>query len=237
MARRQAQDAGPLKKEYGPTLEEVFEWLEKASSQLENLAARDEKIASLNEKLLQLKPHNDALALALTEKRKMAAEGLSQRITAELRLLNMPKADFFIDILPADRSRTGQDRVVFAFCPNVGGKKITIKEGASGGELARILLAVKTVLAGKESTASLIFDEVDASIGGETARLLGEKLAALGKTTQVIAITHFPQVASQADHHLGVLKVEKEGRVQSLIETLTAKMRAKELSRMVGKAG
>lgn len=225
-----------LKKKYGTSATEILVWLDKQKKSLQTLLSSDEKIEELQTELTKLQPVNHQLAKTLTKKRVKAAEELSEKITDELRLLNMPKAVFYIDIASAERSKTGEDKITFAFCPNVGGKKITIKEGASGGELARILLAVKTTLSGKESAASLIFDEVDANIGGETARMLGEKLSALGKTTQVIAITHFPQVAQHADHHLGVSKVENEGTVQSLVEILTSLTREKELCRMVGKA-
>lgn len=223
-----------LKKKYGQTIEAILAWREEQQNKLRLLNSSDERIETLKLEIEELGPKNDQAALAISQKRKKRAEELAKKITCELQQLNMPKAEFYIEVVPAERTKTGQDRVLFLFQPNIGGKKMAIKESASGGELARILLAIKTVLADKAAASLLIFDEVDANIGGETARLLGEKLQQLGKTTQVIAITHFPQVAAQAHHHLRVQKIEINGQTRSIINTLTAKERESELARMVG---
>lgn len=224
-----------LKRKYGTTIDEILEWLKEQKNTLNHLMHSDDKKEQLEEKLAQLKPKNDLLAQKLTKQRISFAKELSLKMTQELHELNMPKAEFFIEVTSTTRSKMGEDKVSFLFQPNAGGKKISVKEAASGGELARILLSIKMLLRDKESSASLIFDEVDANIGGETARILGGKLALLGKTTQVIAITHFPQVASQADHHLRVKKSEENGETKSFIELLTDTTRPVELARMIGK--
>lgn len=220
-----------LKKKYGSTVHEILTWQKERGARLENLLKSDDRIDELKEKLNELTEKNRALAMALSQKRRKSALSLAQKITEELQLLNMAKAEFFIDVEPALRNKYGEDRVRFLFRPNLGSPKIEVKEAASGGELARILLAIKTLLSG---TSLLIFDEVDANIGGKTARLLGEKLQELGRHTQVIAITHFPQVAAHADHHLQVQKIEENGKSSSVIRPLSIGERKIELDRMVG---
>jgi len=146
----------------------------------------------------------------------------------------MPKADFFIEISLQNRSCTGDDRIEFLFSPNVGEKRISIKNGASGGELSRLMLALHVLLAGKKVIPTLVFDEIDANIGGETAVIVGEKLREIGDKHQVICITHFPQVAKFATHHFQIFKKEKEGRTITSVLFLDEISRKKELSRMSG---
>lgn len=222
-----------LKKKYGATLEDVLNWQKEQKAKLTTLAASDATLETLQTELAALKPQNDLAARALSEKRERAAASLAQKITEELRLLNMPHAEFSIVITPQERTKMGDDRIAFQLKSNNGGKVLGVKD-ASGGERARLMLALKTLLADKGAAGVLIFDEVDANIGGQTARLLGERLKRLGENTQIIAITHFPQVAAQAHHHLRVQKVERDGKICSLIAPLSAQERQGELERMVG---
>jgi DNA repair protein RecN (Recombination protein N) len=173
-------------------------------------------------------------ALNLSKKRMGEAKKLKKAILSELTLLNMPKADFEIDITSQERSKTGADRVEFFLVPNVGEHRIPIRECASGGELSRILLTIQVLLAGKKKIPTLVFDEIDANIGGLTAVVVGEKLKQIGKTTQVLSVTHFQQVAQFADRHLQISKSEVEGRTLTSITLLDDTTRQAELARMAG---
>jgi DNA repair protein RecN (Recombination protein N) len=147
----------------------------------------------------------------------------------------MGKACFFVSLTPQARNGKGDESVEFLFTPNVGEKKIAIRDCASGGELSRIMLALQTILSGKEQTPTIIFDEIDANIGGETAAVVGEKLRELGQGHQVLCITHFPQVAACASHHFQISKQEVSGRTFTEIAPLDAPRKKKELARMEGK--
>ena len=144
----------------------------------------------------------------------------------------MKQAEFYIEVSSTPLQASGQDKVEFFLNTNVGEKRIALKEGASGGELARVLLSLHILLAGKEKVGTLVFDEIDANIGGTTAAIMGEKLQLLGKSLQIISITHFPQVAKYADHHLKISKNTLNGRTLSQINYL--KDRREELARMSG---
>jgi DNA repair protein RecN (Recombination protein N) len=225
-----------LKKKYGATLSEVLEWKKRSEARLKTLSSSEERIDAITQKLIPLREENLIKAAALTEARIKAGHTFSQKMTEQLQALNMEKAIFSVRISPKPLSSAGCDLITFLFQPNAGGKELSVKEGASGGELARIFLSLKTLLQQKGGSDTLIFDEVDANIGGKTAKLLGEKLKNLGKHTQVIAITHFPQVAAFADHHLRVRKVEENGITRSHIDALPVEEREEELNRMVGAA-
>ncbi len=224
-----------LKKKYGSTLSEIEEYKNTIVTKLDSLENVDLKIESLQQLLDALKDKNNVSALYLSEQRKKTAKKLEKAIVKELRSLNMPKVEFEIQFTPQKRGIKGDDLIEFYLIPNVGEHKIPIRECASGGELSRILLAIQSLLAGKEQTPSLIFDEIDANIGGETAFIVGEKLKAIGQETQVLCITHFPQVAKQADHHLQISKVEENGRTFTRVVNLEKEeTKSLEISRMLG---
>lgn len=223
-----------LKKKYGSTIEAILLWKEEKEKRLQTLASSDDRIEEIKQLLKPLSLETKRLIQELTSKRKEAAVKLSRLMTQELHSLNMNEALFDIDISDKAEGRSGQDLVTFKITSNRGGKALTVKESASGGELARIFLSLKLLLRGKDPLNILIFDEVDANIGGKTAKLLGEKLKKLGEEAQVIAITHFVQVASFADHHLAVKKIDAEGVIKSTIEVLEIETKEKELARMVG---
>ncbi|NGX42853.1 MAG: DNA repair protein RecN [Chlamydiae bacterium] len=223
-----------LLRKYGPTVKEVHEYHEKAAEKLSKLENANVEIEDLQNRLKEMESANNTLAKQLTEKRKQAGKQLEKDMNLQIKALNMPKAAFFVEITQQKRSRSGDDRVEFFFAPNVGEKKVSIKECASGGELSRLMLALQALLAGKEKIPTLIFDEIDANIGGETATVVGEKLQQIGQEHQVLCITHFPQVAKCAKHHLQISKKEIDGRTVTQVEFLDKDSRKKELSRMAG---
>lgn len=223
-----------LKRKYGATVEEILAYQTQTQVKLKRLENAENEIEQLQQQLQKIEARTNELALELTMKRQQYAFRFANALTGQLRTLNMSKAEFSIQMIKQKRTRDGDDRVEFFLCPNVGEHQIALKEGASGGEISRVLLALQTLLAGKEQTATLIFDEVDANIGGETATIVGDKLREISQQHQVICITHFPQVANQADHHLQISKEEKEGRTITLVQELDALSRQLELARMAG---
>lgn len=223
-----------LKKKYGATVDEVLSYAQKLESQIEELGNAESQIESLQAELAKEESLCDQIAARLTNRRKLSALAFSKEIAEELASLNMPKVQFFIELETKQRCALGDEKAQFFFQPNIGEKRIPIESAASGGELSRILLAIKALLSQKATVTTIVFDEVDANIGGETAVVVGEKLAAIGKNQQVFCITHFPQVARQSDHHWRIFKEEVEGRTLSRVEQLTPKSRKSELARMVG---
>lgn len=224
-----------LKKKYGPTIEEVQSYLANATKKLTSLQNADADIEMLQEKLKSDSERTNALAAKLSQKRATVAAQLQTAAMKQLRSLNMPKAEFFIEITPQKRTRHGDDKIEFYLTPNVGEHRISLKDCASGGELSRTLLTIQTLLAGKDKIPTLIFDEVDANIGGETASIVGEKLKDIAKKHQVLCITHFHQVARQAEYHLRIYKQEISGRTVTLVDTLDKDGQHLELERMLGR--
>lgn len=223
-----------LKKKYGPSIEDVNSYLTVSREKIIKLENADASIEVLREKHKTLSEKNNVLSKRLTEKRKLIAKDFEAAVLTHLRALNMPKVEFIVELTSQKRSRHGDDRIEFYLIPNVGEHKVSLKECASGGELSRIMLALQALLAGKERIPTLIFDEVDANVGGETATVVGEKLQEIGHKHQVLCITHFPQVAKLAKHHLHIFKQEVEGRTLTSVEKLDDKSRKKELTRMLG---
>ncbi len=226
-----------IKRKYGPSFEEIVNYELSLREKLEKLHNADTEIEGLKVELIQAEIYSNQLADKLTSERKVYAEKLQNDLTNQLVDLNMPKALFEIQVSPQKRTLEGDDRVEFFLRPNFGENRIALKDGASGGEISRVLLALQTILAKKESPSSLIFDEIDSNIGGKTATIIGEKLREISQCHQVICITHFPQVASRADHHLQISKEQQqEGRTVTRIKELNAATKKKELARMAGKS-
>jgi len=223
-----------LKRKYGPTVTDVQEYYRATSKKLEQLENADADIDCLQLQLATLVQETNMLSQQLTEKRQAAAIKLQAAIEDHLRHLNMPKVEFSIDIAPQKRTRHGDNKIEFFLTPNVGEHKISLRECASGGELSRIMLSLQAVLAGKEQIPTLIFDEIDANIGGETAVAVGETLRNIASEHQVLCITHFPQVAKLATHHLRIAKKEISGRTVTLVDALDHPARQQELARMLG---
>lgn len=223
-----------LKKKYGSTIAQIHQYRDEIQMRLDSLENTDIKIEELQEKIVTLAKKNDAAAQGLTKKRTAAAKKLEAQLTTELQALNMPKVDCAICLTNQKRTRSGDNLIEIFITPNVGERQISLKDCASGGELSRLMLALQTIVAGKESTPTLIFDEIDANIGGTTATIVGEKLHSIGAKHQVISITHFPQVAKHADHHLKIAKQESSGRTITHVEALNSETKKAELVRMSG---
>lgn len=224
-----------LKRKYGESVTAILVYEQDTKERLHRLENGESEIERLENEIAEMEEIISTIAQELTTKRTQVATVLEHELSKQLHSLNMQKAQFKIYVTPQKRSSLGDDRVEFFISPNIGEQEIPLRESASGGEISRVLLALHTLLADKGNRAALIFDEIDANIGGETAKIVGEKLKTIGANCQVICITHFPQVASQADHHLQTSKEEREGRTVTRIEILNRDSRERELSRMTGK--
>lgn len=223
-----------LCKKYQIKNNQINEFKSEIEKRLEQLENSECQIEELKVKLKEAENKNDLLAQELSQKRKAAAQVLSNDLEGQLRDLNMPRVKFHISIIPHNRCATGDDSVEFYIAPNYGENLIGVKDCASGGELSRIMLSLMVLLAQKNQMPILIFDEIDANIGGSTALVVGEKLRIISENHQVICFTHFPQVALQARHHIQISKREAKNRTITLAKTLNAKERKEELARMRG---
>lgn len=226
-----------LKRKYGSTVEEILIYYDNLKNKLKRLENAENEIDNLQKEIHAIEKVTQDLASELSNKRKLHASQFAKALTSHLHSLNMSKAEFYVRISEQKRNREGDDHIEFFLSPNIGEHQIALKDGASGGEISRVLLALYTLLAGKGNTPTLIFDEVDANIGGETATIVGSKLKEISQQHQVICITHFPQVAIEADHHLQILKEERNGRTTTFIQALSSEARQQELARMSGQKG
>ncbi|MCB1106839.1 MAG: DNA repair protein RecN [Chlamydiia bacterium] len=223
-----------LKRKYHIECDEIPSHLDALRFKIDTLEHLDERIEGMEKELSQLREINKKLAEALTKKRTQTAKALEKRLSEELRSLNLPHARAIITLSPKKMGGSGSDEITYFLAANKGEEPSSLSNRTSGGEISRFLLAFKILLAEKGSLPTLIFDEIDANIGGETATLIGQKLKTLGKKCQVLAITHFPQVARYGDHHLQITKQEKDGRTLTSIKPLTATDKDQELLRMLG---
>jgi DNA repair protein RecN (Recombination protein N) len=223
-----------LKRSYGPTWEEVQKKKAQFTAEIDRLSSLDDLWAALALKLEKLEKETFAAAKRLSEKRQIAAKKLSHAVSNELKCLNLPHAEFEIEIATKPLSSNGIDEIRFLFAANPGVAPLPLEKTASGGEISRLLFATKVVLAEKDSVQCLIFDEIDSNVGGQTAAVLGEKLKKLSKTRQVICVTHFVQVARFAMHHFAVAKQERTDRAATFVKKLEPHQREQEFARMVG---
>lgn len=223
-----------MKKKYGSSAEDWKRHKMELEQKIALFESIEERRAELQAETAKTEEKLSFLAKDLSEKRTCVAKDLSTRLETELRSLNMPSAEILISVERESRSPSGEDAVSFKLRANPGEALTGVKEHSSGGELSRLLLALKLSLAKKNGTPTLIFDEIDANVGGETAKMVGKKLRLLSDHVQVVCITHFPQVASFASSHLLVRKKEETGRTFSVVESLDEKGKAKELLRMLG---
>ena len=227
-----------LKRKYGGTLEEILAFLEKVRSELGSAEDVADRRARIEKERSRLAAEFSAAASKLTEARTKAGEELGRRVEAELGSLAMAKTKFHVGIEMAGWSITGADAAQFLISPNVGEEPRPLDRIASGGELSRIALALKTCTFASPRKAAgpprtLVFDEVDAGIGGGAAEAVGRRLKRLAGGNQVLCVTHLPQIAGFADHHYRVEKHETRGRTVSSIEELDGSERAKEIGRMI----
>jgi DNA repair protein RecN (Recombination protein N) len=224
-----------LKRKYGQSMAEILGFLEGVQRQIAALENASERMDQLRRESARLAAEFESAAAALTAKRRDAARKLEKRVEAELAQLAMERTVFRIRIDVAPWSPEGADRVEFLVSPNVGEEPKPLEKVASGGELSRIALALKTCLTAPRSTAvrTLVFDEVDAGVGGSAAEGIGRRLKKLAAANQVLCVTHLPQVASFADHHYRVEKRESKGRTVAVMEELDDAARTREIGRML----
>jgi DNA repair protein RecN (Recombination protein N) len=223
-----------IKRKYGESEEELLAFQKKSLADLHSLNQLEERIEKLQEEQVFHREQCDRLAADLSEKRRNAALVLEKKLANELPLLNMGKAECTICVQKSVRKESGDDEITFFLKANEGEKTSPLSQCASGGELARICFALKILLSEKNRTPLLLFDEIDANIGGATATIIGEKLKELSQKKQLFAVTHFVQVATSAQTHLLVQKKERNGRTISSITELDEKSRAQEYTRMIG---
>ena len=225
-----------LKKKYGATVEDMLDYLERCREELDQITFSADIVLRLEKELETKRAAVLVAARQLSDLRKSAAKELEIRIQDELRQLDMPKVRFSICFEEKEPDITGTDMVRFLMSANVGEELRAINRVASGGELARIMLALKNVLAENESIGTLVFDEVDTGVSGRAAQKVAEKLAQVSKRKQVLCVTHLPQLAAMADTHFSVEKGERDGRTFTRVEVLDRQRRREELARLTGGA-
>ncbi|CUN50662.1 DNA repair protein RecN [Mitsuokella jalaludinii] len=227
-----------LCKKYGATLGDVLAHQEKVERELSEIENYDEDIAALEKEIAVLEKELGKKAAALTELRRAAAKDLSSAIEEQLFALGMPKAQLAIRVEPAaDYGPRGRDEVAMFFSANPGEAEKPLQRVASGGELSRIALAIKTVASSRDSSVpSMVFDEIDTGIGGRTAQMVAERIALVAQYKQVLCITHLPQIACMADAHLYISKRTEEGTTATQIRPLSERERISEIARMASGA-
>ena len=227
-----------LCKKYGATLEDVLAHQAKVEQELTEIENYDEDIAALEKEIAALEEKLGRKAAELTRLRTAAANDLSSAIEEQLFALGMPKARFHIHVEQAeDYSANGRDDVAMFFSANPGEVEKPLQKVASGGELSRIALAIKTVASSRDSSVpSMVFDEIDTGIGGRTAQMVAERIALVAQYKQVLCITHLPQIACMADAHLYISKRTVEGTTATQIRPLSERERISEIARMASGA-
>jgi DNA repair protein RecN (Recombination protein N) len=227
-----------LKKKYGSTVEEMLEYLDKCKEELDEIQCSTDTIAQLNTQLEKAKQVAVQKAQTLSKERKKQAKLLQTRIQTELTQLDMPKVRFSVQFGTKDTAygldETGMDEVQFLMSANVGEDMKPIQKIASGGELARIMLALKNVLAENELVSTMVFDEVDTGVSGRAAQKVAQKMANVAKNKQVLCVTHLPQIAAMADTHFSVEKGEDGQRTYTVVTRLDRQKRREELARLTG---
>lgn len=232
--QRRKSELVALERKYGSSIDELAELLPELQSQLLDLDSSAEQIEKVEMQLGAMESQLSAAAKSLTQERKRAAKELAERVSEELGQLAMGDAQLDISISElSDFEQSGADRVEFMLANRSGAEPRPLAKGASGGELSRIMLAIELVLAGKSPLPTMIFDEVDAGVGGGAALELGRRLRELARSTQVIVVTHLPQVAAFADHQIRIFKDSTGGVSASSVSVLSQTEREQELARML----
>ncbi len=219
---------------YGKTEDEMLSYLENAKARRSSIINSDEEIEKLNVEYDRAFSNTVKAAEALSESRKKVAKKLEDAVCAELRELDMPKIQFVTDFQKANLSSTGFDKIEFLISTNLGEPPKPLSKIASGGELSRIMLAIKNVVAAKDSVATLIFDEIDSGVSGKASRKIGYSLKRVAGFTQVLCVTHSAQIASLADSHLLISKRFEQGRTFTSVKELDYAGRKEELARIMG---
>ena len=225
-----------LRRKYGVTCEDILTYLDKAKKELDEIEFADDHLERLKGKLKKAEDAAWKAALSLRENRKQAAQALSQRILSELTQLDMPRVRFACQFRELELTSSGADGVAFYMSANAGEDLKPMSKVASGGELARIMLAMKNVLAEKDQVGTLIFDEVDTGVSGRAAQKVAQKLRSVAQHKQVLCVTHLPQLAALANTHLLIAKQERGGRTYTTVTPLDFEGRKRELARIIGGA-
>ena len=223
-----------LRRKYGVTCADILEYLDKAKKELDEIEFADDHLERLKKKLAKAEKTAWDAALTLRQNRKATAEAMSQRILTELAQLDMPRVQFSCEFTELELTGNGADAVAFYMSANAGEALKPLSKVASGGELARIMLAMKNVLAERDQVNTLIFDEVDTGVSGRAAQKVAEKLRSVAAHKQVLCVTHLPQLAALANTHLLIAKSERDGRTYTTVTPLDIEGRKKELARIIG---
>ncbi|MBI5572946.1 MAG: DNA repair protein RecN [Elusimicrobia bacterium] len=230
-----------LKRKYAPTVKEILDYAESIKKQITLFEKADENIAKLEKDAKSAKDKLKKISIELSEKRTAVAKKLSKEIEKELSELGMPKSKFFISVEQEKDENgnyhfksSGIDRIEYTIAVNVGEDLKPLKNVASGGEMSRVMLAMKTVLAKADDTPTLIFDEIDAGLSGHMGQIVGKKLRTLAKNHQILCITHLPQLAAFSSEHFHISKISEGGKTKTLVSKLNADEKVTELSRMLG---
>ena len=223
-----------LRRKYGATCADILEYLERATRELDEIEFSDDHLERLKVKLAKAEKTAWNAAMALRENRQKTAVELSSRILTELAQLDMPRVQFQCEFTELELTPNGADAVAFYMSANAGEALKPLSKVASGGELARIMLAMKNVLAEQDQIATLIFDEVDTGVSGRAAQKVAEKLRSVARNKQVLCVTHLPQLAALANTHLLIAKAERDGRTYTTVTPLDLEGRKRELARIIG---
>jgi len=225
-----------LRRKYGVTCADILEYLEKAKQELDEIEFADDHLERLKNKLKKAEDSAWGAALTLRESRKASAKTLSSRILTELAQLDMPRVQFSCEFTELELTGNGADAVAFYMSANAGEALKPMSKVASGGELARIMLAMKNVLAEQDQVNTLIFDEVDTGVSGRAAQKVAQKLRSVAKNKQVLCVTHLPQIAAAGNTHMLIAKSERNGRTYTTVTPLDHEGRMKEVARIIGGA-
>ena len=225
-----------LRRKYGADCDEILAYLDKAQKELDEIEFADDRVEQLKKKLAKHEKQAWDAALALRKNRQEQGAVMAEKILSELSQLDMPRVQFQCRFRETELTSEGADGVAFYLSANAGEDLKPLSKVASGGELARIMLSMKNVLAEKDAVDTLIFDEVDTGVSGRAAQRIAEKLKSLAKHKQVLCVTHLPQLAALADTHMLIAKSEHDGRTYTTVTPLDRKGRAMELARIIGGA-
>lgn len=223
-----------LKKKYGATVEDMLDYQARCEAELAQIEDAGDTLVRLEQALSKAEKEARQAAQALSDARKAAADRLTAQILAELQQLDMGKIRFAVDFAEKPLDRDGMDTVRFLMSANVGEELRPIHKIASGGELARIMLAMKNVLSEQDHVGTMVFDEVDTGVSGRAAQKVAEKMARISRRKQVLCVTHLPQLAAMADTHFSVEKGERGGRTYTEVRRLDREQRRRELARLTG---
>ncbi len=223
-----------LSKKYGSTEEEMLNFLNDAENELEALMNFEEHFESLRQDMEKAYAKATALAEKLSSKRRETSDRFCESVSGEMHFLDMPNAVLAVEQKPCDLYELGADTIEFLISANVGEPPKPVAKIASGGELSRMMLAIKTVLSKTDPTDTLIFDEVDSGVSGSAAERIGMKLKEVSKGTQVLCVTHLPQIAAQAKNHYKITKRTDDGRTFTSVDVLSEQGRVEELARIMG---